>query len=144
MIADIDRFKEINDRHGHPAGDRVLRQVAGVLRENMRATDTAARYAGDEFLLVLPDTSLEGAAEMAKRIRARFSEALAQVPDANCSVSLGAAEVYEDMADVEDWIQQADTALYRAKEAGRDRLVTAPRVEVRTPHEPDKSRYAAS
>ena len=143
MIADIDRFKEINDRHGHPAGDRVLRQVASVLLENMRTTDTAARYAGDEFLLVLPETTLEGAAEMAKRIRARFSEALAQVPGANCSVSLGAAEVYEDMADVEDWVQQADTALYRAKEAGRDRLVTAPRVEVRTPHDADESGYAA-
>jgi diguanylate cyclase len=144
MIADIDRFKEINDRHGHPAGDRVLKQVATVLLENTRATDTAARYAGDEFLLVLPDTDLQGATEMAKRIRARFSEALAQLPDTNCSVSLGAAEVYEDMADVEDWIQQADTALYRAKEAGRDRLVTAPRVEVPARRDPDETRYANS
>ncbi|HXR56403.1 MAG TPA: diguanylate cyclase [Casimicrobiaceae bacterium] len=143
MIADIDRFKEINDRHGHPAGDRVLRQVASVLLENMRATDTAARYAGDEFLLVLPDTNLEGAAEMAKRIRARFSEALAQMPDAKASVSLGAAEVYEDMADVEDWVQQADTALYRAKEAGRDRFVAAPRIEVGTRDEAGESRYAS-
>ena len=129
MIVDIDRFKEINDRYGHPAGDSVLRQLAKVLVENIRATDTAARYAGDEFLLVLPDTGIDGATEMAKRIRAAFSAALAPVPGATCSVSLGAAGVYEDMADVEDWIQQADTALYRAKEAGRDRFVAAPRVE---------------
>jgi len=130
IVLDIDRFKSINDRHGHPAGDRVLRRVAQVLLENMRATDTATRYAGDEFLLVLPDTNLEGAAEMAKRIRERFSEALARDFDANCSVSLGAAAAYEDMVDVEDWIQQADTALYRAKEGGRDRLVAAPSVVV--------------
>jgi diguanylate cyclase len=130
IVLDIDRFKTINDRHGHPAGDRVLRLVAQVLRENVRATDTAARYAGDEFLLVLPETDLGGAEELAKRIRERFSETLAPFPDANCSVSLGAAEAYEDMVDVEDWIQQADTALYRAKEGGRDRLVAAPRVEV--------------
>jgi diguanylate cyclase len=130
MVVDIDRFKEINDRHGHPAGDLVLRHVAKVLVENIRTTDTAARYAGDEFLLVLPDTDLDGASEMARRIRGCFSEAFAQVPGAKCSVSLGAAEVYEDMVDVEDWIQQADAALYRAKEGGRDRLVTAPRVEV--------------
>jgi len=131
MIVDIDRFKDINDRHGHPAGDGVLRDLAKVLVDNIRATDTAARYAGDEFLLVLPDTDIDGAAEMAKRIRTCFAAALAKIPGgANCSASLGAAAVYEDMADVEDWIQQADTALYRAKDAGRDRFVAAPRVEV--------------
>ena len=140
MIVDIDRFKDINDRHGHPAGDVVLRHVAKVLVENIRATDTAARYAGDEFLLVLPDTDIGGASEMATRIRGCFSEAFAQVPGATCSVSLGAAEVYEDMVDVEDWIQQADAALYRAKEAGRDRLVTAPRVEVAVRRDPDERR----
>ena len=128
IVLDIDRFKEVNDRHGHPAGDRVLRHVAKTLFENARITDTVARYAGDEFLMVLPDTNLEGAAELAKRIRARFAEALEAFPGVNCTVSLGAAEAYEDMADVEDWIQQADTALYRAKEGGRDRLVAAPKV----------------
>ena len=130
IVLDIDRFKAINDRHGHPAGDRVLRQVAKTLLENTRITDTVARYAGDEFLLVLPDTNLEGADEMAKRIRGRFGEALEPFPDVACTVSLGAAEAYSDMADVEDWIQQADTALYRAKEGGRDRMVAAPSVVV--------------
>ena len=128
IVLDIDRFKEVNDRHGHPAGDRVLRSVARTLLDNTRITDTAARYAGDEFLLVLPDTNLQGATEMAKRIRAQFAEAFESFPDVGCTVSLGAAEVYEDMADVEDWIQQADAALYRAKEGGRDRLVAAPSV----------------
>ena len=144
MIVDIDRFKDINDRHGHPAGDAVLRDVAKVLVDNIRITDTAARYAGDEFLLVLPDTSVDGAAEMANRIRACFSAALARIPGANCSVSLGAAAAYEDMADVEDWIQQADAALYRAKEAGRDRFVAAPRVEVTTRREEPDVRHAVT
>jgi diguanylate cyclase len=122
----------------------VLRQVAKVLLDNIRATDTVARYAGDEFLLVLPDTALEGATEMAKRIRTHFAETFAQLPGAHCSVSLGAAELYADMADVEDWIQQADTALYRAKEAGRDQLVTAPRIEGAHRQEPDASARAAA
>jgi hypothetical protein len=122
----------------------MLRLVAQVLRENVRATDTAARYAGDEFLLVLPETNLEGAEELAKRIRERFSETLAPFPDANCSLSLGAAEVYEDMVDVEDWIQQADTALYRAKEGGRDRLVAAPRVEVGPSRGPQDAALASA
>ena len=144
MVVDIDRFKDINDRHGHPAGDAVLRDLAKVLVDNIRITDTAARYAGDEFLLVLPDTSVDGAAEMAKRIRACFSATLARMPGADCSVSLGAAAAYEDMADVEDWIQQADAALYRAKEAGRDRFVAAPRVDVAARREEPDVRQAVT
>jgi diguanylate cyclase len=126
VVLDIDRFKDVNDRHGHPAGDRVLRHVAATLVGNIRRTDTAARYAGDEFLLVLPDTDAEGAAELGKRIRTHFAAAFEELPDVSCTMSMGAAEAYADMADVEDWIQQADTALYRAKQAGRDRFVAAP------------------
>jgi diguanylate cyclase len=128
MMIDIDRFKEINDRHGHPAGDRVLRHLAETLLHNIRRTDTAARYAGDEFLLVLPDTNLDGATELARRIRAQFGEAIVDPAGGRCTISLGAAEAYEDMADVEDWIQQADSALYRAKEGGRDQIVSAPKI----------------
>jgi diguanylate cyclase len=131
LVLDIDRFKHVNDRYGHPAGDEVLRHVAHTLRDCTRVTDTPARYAGDEFLLVLPATTLEGAAEMAKRIRARLaSRSFERAPGLQCTLSIGAAEAHAEMADVEDWIQQADTALYRAKDAGRDRVVTAPRVEV--------------
>jgi diguanylate cyclase len=131
IVLDIDRFKEINDRYGHPAGDEILRAVALLLRKSSRATDTPARYAGDEFLLVLPETDLEGAAEMAKRIREQLAAAsFERAPDYHCTVSLGAAEAHDEMADVEDWIQQADAALYRAKAAGRDRMVCAPRIAV--------------
>jgi diguanylate cyclase len=133
VVIDIDRFKQINDRYGHPAGDDVLRHVAKTLRECSRAIDTPARYAGDEFLLVLPATPLEGATEMMKRIRSEVAAAsFDTAPGLRCTISLGAAEAHTDMADVEDWIQQADAALYEAKARGRDQLVCAPRVVATT------------
>jgi diguanylate cyclase len=131
IVLDIDRFKQINDRYGHPAGDEILRGLAGLLRRNSRTTDTPARYAGDEFLLVLPETDLEGAQEMAHRLREQLAEAsFERAPGLHFTVSLGAAEIHHEMADVEDWVQQADAALYRAKAAGRDRLMCAPRIAV--------------
>ena len=130
VVLDIDRFKQVNDRYGHPAGDQILRHVAATLQVCSRATDTPVRYAGDEFLLVLPATDLQGAAEMTRRIRGVLAEArFDQAPGLQCTVSLGAAEAHSEMADVEDWIQQADAALYHAKETGRDRLVSAPKID---------------
>jgi diguanylate cyclase len=134
VVIDIDRFKPINDRYGHPAGDDILRGVARTLRECSRAIDTPARYAGDEFMLVLPATTLEGAAEMTKRIRSKLAATTFETaPGLRCTISLGAAEAHTDMADVEDWVQQADAALYEAKARGRDQLVCAPRVVVGQP-----------
>jgi diguanylate cyclase len=128
VVIDIDQFKDINDRFGHPAGDQVLRDVAILLSQRSRVTDTPAGYGGDEFLLVLPDSDLSGATEMAQRIREHLAAAsFNAVPGLRCTVSLGAAEAYWDMADVEGWIQQADAALFRAKAAGRDCLVCAPK-----------------
>ena len=126
IILDIDRFKDINDRYGHPAGDEVLCVVADTLRECCRAVDAAARYGGDEFLLVLPDTDLVGAEAAARRIRRhldgrRFDSAA----DLRCTVSLGAAEATENTTTIDVWIQRADAALYRAKAEGRDRFVAA-------------------
>lgn len=130
VVLDIDQFKAVNDRYGHPAGDEILRQLANTLRTCSRTTDTPVRHAGDEFLLVLPHTDLNGAAEMSRRIRALLAElTFLQAPGLQCTISLGAAEAHREMADVEDWIQQADAALYRAKEGGRDRLVCAPSID---------------
>jgi diguanylate cyclase len=127
IVLDIDRFKDINDRYGHPAGDEILRVIAGMLRDLSRATDTAARYAGDEFLLVMPGADLAGAAQWAERLRARLAvHPFERAPGVACTVSLGAAACSAALADVEDWIQQADAALYRAKARGRDRIVAAP------------------
>ena len=126
LIMDIDHFKDINDRYGHPMGDEVLCSVADILRRCCRETDTPTRYGGDEFLVMLPETDLRGAEEAARRIRGeletlRFENA----PDLRCTVSLGAAEAGRDITNVDVWIRQADGALYRAKEAGRDRFVAA-------------------
>jgi diguanylate cyclase len=144
VVLDIDRFKQVNDRYGHAAGDEVLREVARTLRDAVRLTDTAARYAGDEFLLVLPATTLEGATELVKRVRTKLAAAVFEhARDLHVTLSLGAAEAHVEMADVEDWIQQADAALYRAKEAGRDRLVTAPRVAIGDVPDPALKRAAS-
>ncbi len=126
VILDIDRFKGINDRYGHPIGDEVLCTVAAILRESCRKSDTVARYGGDEFLMVLADTDLRGAEEAARRIRACLeSVALKRAANLRCTVSLGAAEASSQTMDIDAWIQQADAALYRAKLAGRDRFVAA-------------------
>jgi diguanylate cyclase len=131
VVLDIDRFKDINDRYGHPAGDEVLCAVADTLRECCRTVDVAARYGGDEFLLVFPDTELRGAETAARRIRRHLgSQTFDDAPDLRCTVSLGAAEARSDTASVDAWIQQADAALYRAKAEGRDRFVGAAGVAV--------------
>ena len=126
VILDIDQFKNINDRYGHPAGDAVLRAIAEVLRAACRSTDVVARYGGDEFLLVLPDLQLPAVEAIADRIRHCLDTMVVYgAPDAHCAASLGAAEAMTEMSDVEDWVQQADAALYRAKAGGRDRFIGA-------------------
>ena len=126
FVIDIDRFKEINDRYGHPVGDDVLCGIAAVLRECTRTIDTTARYGGDEFVIVMPETNLVGAEEVARRIRKRLAElTVSGAPDLHCTVSIGAAEAQRGMDDVELWVHEADRALYRAKDAGRDRFVGA-------------------
>jgi len=123
LILDVDRFKSINDRFGHPVGDAILRGVATVLRECCRATDTPARYGGDEFMLILPETDLAGAEEVAARIRRHLERmSFKQAPGLACTVSLGAAEANREIANIDAWIQRADAALYRAKDGGRDRF----------------------
>jgi diguanylate cyclase len=126
IIMDLDRFKRINDRYGHPVGDAVLCGVAATLRACCRAIDTPARYGGDEFVIVMPDTDLRGAELAAKRIRERLDAfVVEQAPKARCTLSLGAAEANPEITDVDVWLQRADAALYEAKTAGRDRFVGA-------------------
>jgi diguanylate cyclase len=126
MILDVDRFKAINDRFGHPIGDEVLCGVAAILRQCSRATDTVARYGGDEFMLILPETDIDGAEDVAHRIRAQLDTlVLAQAPDLRCTLSFGAAETTRAITTVDRWIREADAALYRAKATGRDRFEAA-------------------
>lgn len=122
LLLDLDRFKPINDTFGHPAGDAVLRRVAGVLRGHVRDTDLPCRLGGDEFAVVLRAHG-EGAREVAERIRAEITAAETYVPGAVLRVgaSVGGTFARPDES-AEDLIERADRYLYQAKEAGRDRV----------------------
>jgi diguanylate cyclase (GGDEF)-like protein len=127
VIADIDRFKDVNDKHGHRTGDAVLRAVAGVFADSIRELDLAARFGGEELALVLPGTQLAGARRLAERIRTAVEQL--SVRDANgdlvrVTVSFGAA-AFPAYADVDEIVGAADAALYEAKRTGRNRVVTA-------------------
>ena len=132
MMVDVDHFKQVNDRHGHQAGDAVLRHVANVLRQRVRAQDIVGRYGGEEFLLVLPDTLREGAYQLAQQLCA----AVAATPcvwgreSIAVTVSIG---VFGGRLEPQDhWdllLHAADSALYRAKQAGRNRAELAPGVD---------------
>lgn len=137
LMIDLDHFKAINDRYGHPAGDEVLRQVATLLRDAMRQFDTVGRYGGEEFSVVLPETPLTGALNLAERIRAGVAAALfpAQAGQ-RCTVSIGVAEWQPEFAEPGDWIEQADRALYQAKQGGRNQVVAVGRVLCQSASEP--------
>ena len=122
MMIDVDRFKDINDRYGHPAGDEVIRSVARMLRDSVRAHDVPGRYGGDEFCVVLPGAGEETAFLVAERIRQRVGSSLLETRHAiRSTVSIGIAAFDAADANPDAWIARADRALYRAKEAGRDR-----------------------
>ena len=123
VMLDIDRFKSVNDSHGHLVGDAVIRAVARILRGVLRLQDVPGRYGGDEFGVVLPGTPIEGAEVLAERIRARIeSMALEAGPDVRITASLGVAAFKSTDTDQLEWIARADRALYRAKESGRNRV----------------------
>lgn len=123
LMADVDRFKQYNDAHGHLVGDAVLKRVATIMREASRDVDLVARYGGEEFLIVMPETRAGGAVDVAERIRARLTAE--RLPAGRVTLSLGVAEfpVHGDTPDA--LIAAADAALYQAKHAGGDRVVAA-------------------
>ena len=129
MLCDIDFFKSYNDAHGHLEGDAVLKKVSGAISANIRVADTAYRYGGEEFLVILPEQTLESASIAAERLR-RSIEELALPHEANKSagvvtISIGLAVLSPgEKKSAEELLKEADTALYRAKEAGRNTIVT--------------------
>jgi diguanylate cyclase (GGDEF)-like protein len=126
LIIDIDRFKSVNDGHGHDAGDAVLREVATRLVGSLRLEDMVGRWGGEEFLVVLPNTSIQGAAELAERLRRVVAEEPCGLPGGGAmrvTISLGCAASVID--DAETLVRSADAAMYQAKESGRDRVVAA-------------------
>lgn len=124
ILFDIDRFKLINDTHGHTAGDVVLKSVAAVCRGAIRGYDLPARIGGEEFVIVCPETDIGGAVALAERLRSaienhKFTVAAASIP---VTVSLGVAERRAEHRDAEDLLAATDAMLYRAKETGRNRI----------------------
>jgi diguanylate cyclase (GGDEF)-like protein len=128
LLLDLDHFKRVNDTHGHRVGDAVLQVVADTLRASLRATDLAGRYGGEEFLVVLPQTDLAGGAVLAERVRVAIEETAIDVAAdtaLSVTVSVGVAALDGAAQTVEQLVERADAALYAAKDAGRNRVVSA-------------------
>jgi diguanylate cyclase (GGDEF)-like protein len=144
LLTDIDHFKKINDTHGHPTGDQVLKRVAAILKASARKIDIVARYGGEEFALVLEGTDRAGARQLAERIR---QEVGAQTHDSakgafRATLSLGVAVYPEDGKSKQELISNADQALYAAKHNGRNRTVCHGEI-ARAKQEPPRARAAA-
>lgn len=129
MMMDIDHFKSVNDTHGHSSGDVVLREFAARVQRCIRGMDLAARFGGEEFVVVMPDTDMELAAGVAERLRDMVSESAMHDPEAGIdipvTVSIGVAGITGPHGGSDDLLRSADEALYEAKHKGRDRVVLA-------------------
>jgi diguanylate cyclase (GGDEF)-like protein len=124
LMVDIDHFKMINDRHGHPVGDAALKHVVHCLRAGLRQTDLIGRVGGEEFAIMLPTTTIDDALRVAERLRTRVAtKPLKQGSTTICmTISIGLAMARQTDHSLEQIIARADTQLYRAKEGGRDRV----------------------
>ena len=124
LMIDSDNLKAVNDNHGHEAGNRLLRQLAERIQAELRYTDVSARYGGDEFIVLLPETPAEGAMDVAERIR----ESMAAKPlvfdgkAVTSTVSIGVASFPGDGQSLDAIVGRADRALYKAKHSGRNRV----------------------
>jgi diguanylate cyclase (GGDEF)-like protein len=126
VLADIDRFKRINDRHGHLTGDAVLREVAATLKTSLRASDTVCRWGGEEFLVILKDCDIDAAMALAEKLRGAIADnrALSGMTAGGATASFGVAQLLEDES-VEALVGRADRALYLSKQNGRNRVTPA-------------------
>ncbi|WP_353631415.1 diguanylate cyclase [Pseudomonas canadensis] len=124
LMMDMDHFKEINDTYGHQAGDQVLRQIGGVISASFRQADVYGRLGGEEFAVLLPNTSLETARDIAEQLIKAIS-GLASEPVHGLSASLGVASTHTQDQDLQGLMNTADKALYRAKAQGRNQVAVA-------------------
>jgi len=131
MIIDIDDLKSINDSHGHHAGDTLIRQIAAILRERVRATDIVARLSGDEFAVLMPQTDVDGALQLGEDLRAQVAEEASPAPEADgASISVGITMFGgERSVGAEAVLVAADQAMYSAKTEGRNRIALFQRPE---------------
>jgi diguanylate cyclase (GGDEF)-like protein len=123
-MMDLDELKTINDRHGHFHGDRVLRGVGDVVQRGVRRIDTAARYGGDEFVVLLPETDPTGAYVLAEKIRLEVADLAVVIPRADIqpSLSIGVVSYPGDGRSADELMIAADAAMYRSKRAGKNRV----------------------
>jgi diguanylate cyclase (GGDEF)-like protein len=125
VAVDLDHFKEINDTRGHPVGDIVLQQLAGIMKVTARDTDSVARFGGDEFVIILPDTGWQGALTFAERLRRCVDDYSFGPPDAPVSTTISVGVALgrgTDATSADALLKEADAALYKAKTAGRNRV----------------------
>jgi diguanylate cyclase (GGDEF)-like protein/PAS domain S-box-containing protein len=130
IMLDIDNFKHYNDTFGHAAGDVILKELGKVILEHVRSDDIPSRYGGDEFIIVLPDASLEVVRERAEEIREDVHEVIIQFHGKvlkNCTISMGAAIFPKNGSTYETLLKSVDKALYQAKVEGRDKVMVAAR-----------------
>lgn len=134
LFMDVDHFKSVNDNHGHQVGDQVLRDVAGIIREQLRASDVLGRYGGEEFSALLVNASSDAAIEIAERIRSLIEKHLFTATDnksLSLTISIGVATLPTTVGDVspdtlsEDLVERADQAVYQAKSNGRNLVILA-------------------
>lgn len=127
IITDIDHFKHINDTFGHDAGDYILREIAKGLKESLRKQDIIARWGGEEFLILLPETDLRGGITLAEKFRSRVEKELFRHKehDIRMTMSFGLS-AYEETGDIDTCIKRADECLYKAKNTGRNKVITDP------------------
>ncbi|HOW56585.1 MAG TPA: diguanylate cyclase [Smithellaceae bacterium] len=124
LMSDIDLFKKVNDNYGHVAGDYVLSMISGIIKKNLRTVDILARFGGEEFIIILPETNITAARGIAERIRLEIAESSISFNDnvIKTTISIGLASLDENVVGLEDLIKKADDALYRAKDSGRNQV----------------------
>jgi len=123
LLVDADRFKAVNDQHGHAVGDVVLRELASRLRERVRGEDIVGRWGGEEFVVALPETTPEGAVAVAESLRTAVAGSPISAEDATLAMTVSIGVAVWAGEELEHLVARADTALYAAKAAGRDRVV---------------------
>ncbi|MDE2354764.1 MAG: GGDEF domain-containing protein, partial [Betaproteobacteria bacterium] len=125
MMIDVDHFKSVNDRYGHPVGDEVLRRLADIAQRSIRTDDYFARYGGEEFCILLLSTNEKEALVLAERLRLAYAAALIHVSGypVKSTISIGVADTQRTGLDWQQLVSAADQALYRAKQLGRNRVV---------------------
>jgi diguanylate cyclase (GGDEF)-like protein len=128
LMIDIDHFKKINDAHGHAAGDDAIKRIAEIINQSIRTTDKAARFGGEEFVVLLREIDQETAVLLAERIRSSIEQTTIKHGETSirATVSIGVAINAEGDRDVQDMIERADQGLYIAKKTGRNRTFLMP------------------